>query len=67
MDVSNTTINLIGVIVQYVPFVDQWRNVRFPELYNTSYQNSGYSIALPVDKIFDLIEKISEGNTSSPI
>lgn len=51
-------IHLIGVVVQFVPFVDQWRNVRFPELYNTNLQNSGYSIALPVDYIFDLIEEI---------
>jgi hypothetical protein len=51
-------IHLIGVVVQFVPFVDQWRNIRFPELYNTSLQNSGYSVALPVDYIFDLIGEI---------
>jgi len=51
-------IHLIGVVVQFVPFVDQWKNVRFPELYNTNLQNSGYSVALPVDYIFDLIGEI---------
>lgn len=58
-DAFNINIHLIGVVVQYVPFIDQWRNVRFPELYNSNYQNSGYSIALPVDNIFDLIKEIT--------
>lgn len=51
-------IHLVGVVVQFVPYVDLWQNVRTPNLINTSYQNSGYSIALPVDFIFTLIEKI---------
>jgi hypothetical protein len=51
-------IHLIGVVVQFVPFVEQWRNTRFPELQNTSLQNSGYSVALPVDNIYDLINRI---------
>ncbi len=54
----NTNIHLIGVVVEFVPFVDQWRNVRMPELYNTNLQNSGYSIAIPVDYIYDLIAEI---------
>jgi hypothetical protein len=50
--------HLIGVVVQFVPFVDQWQNIRTPGLINTSFQNSGYSVALPVDFIFDLIQEI---------
>jgi hypothetical protein len=50
--------HLIGVVVQFVPFVEQWQNTKFPTLYNTNYQNSGYSIVLPVDFITDLINKI---------
>ena len=53
-----THLHLIGVVVQFVPFVEQWRNTRFPELQNTSLQNSGYSVALPVDNIYDLISQI---------
>ena len=49
------SIPLIGELVQFVPFVDQWRNVRFSELYNTNLQNSGYLVALPIDYIFDLM------------
>ncbi len=55
VDAINTDIHLIGVVVQFVPFLDQWSSVRFPELFNTSYQNSGYSIVIPVDFIYDLI------------
>lgn len=58
IEVGAKKIHLIGVVVQFVPFVDQWRNVRFPELYNTNLQNSGYSVALPVDYIFDLVGEI---------
>lgn len=55
-------LHLIGVVVQFVPFVEQWRNMRFPELQNTSFQNSGYSVALPVDNIYDLINGIEANN-----
>ncbi len=55
VDTINTDINLIGVVVQFVPFLDQWSSTRFPELFNTTYQNSGYSIVVPVDFIYDLI------------
>ncbi|HEX5774690.1 MAG TPA: trypsin-like peptidase domain-containing protein [Candidatus Paceibacterota bacterium] len=57
-----THIHLIGVVVQFVPFVEQWRNTRFPELQNTNLQNSGYSVALPVDNIYDLINRIETDN-----
>lgn len=55
---SITHIHLIGIVVQFVPFVEQWRNTRFPELQNTNLQNSGYSVAIPVDNIYDLINQI---------
>jgi hypothetical protein len=58
---SETNIHLIGVVVQFVPFVEEWQNTKFPSLYNTHYQNSGYSIALPVDFIIELIDEIEGG------
>jgi hypothetical protein len=51
-------IHLIGVVTEFVPFIDRWRNVRFPNLYNTNLQNSGYSVAIPVDCIYDLISDL---------
>ena len=49
--------HLVGIVVQFIPFIDTWQNVKFPGLINQNYQNSGYSVALPVDYIFELIEK----------
>lgn len=62
LEINDANIHLIGIVVQFVPFVEQWQNTRFPVLQNTSFQNSGYSVALPVDNIFDLIERIEEDN-----
>lgn len=58
INTTDNIIHLVGVVVQFVPFLDQWNNVRFPELLNTNYQNSGYSVAVPVDFIYDLIEEM---------
>lgn len=64
LDIPNeVNIHLIGVIVQFIPFVEQWQNTKFPSLFNTNYQNSGYSIVLPVDFIIDLIEEIEKINS----
>ena len=62
LEINNNIIHLIGVLVQFIPFVEQWENKRFPELKNTNLQNSGYSVALPVDNIFDLVNRIEEEN-----
>lgn len=59
LDATNgVNIHLVGVVVQFVPFVEQWQNTKFPSLFNTNYQNSGYSIVLPIDFIIDLIKEI---------
>ena len=58
INLEKSLIHLIGVVVQFIPFIDQWNNVRFPELYNSNFQNSGYSVALPVDYIYDLRHKV---------
>lgn len=55
---GEVNVHLVGVVVQFVPFVEQWQNTKFPALFNTNYQNSGYSIVLPVDFIIELISEI---------
>lgn len=55
---NGANIHLVGIVVRFVPFIDQWQNSRFPTLINSSFQNSGYSIALSVDYIYDLISEI---------
>lgn len=47
---------IIGVVSQYVPFVNKWANVR--ERYiNVELTNSGYCVVEPMDAVFDLIDE----------
>jgi V8-like Glu-specific endopeptidase len=45
---------VIGVVSQFIPYVEQWINNR-NSLANTSYLNSGYSVAVTIDKCLELI------------
>jgi hypothetical protein len=46
---------IIGVISQFVPFLDIWYNLR--EKYtNTTELNSGYSVAVPMDFVLELTQ-----------
>ena len=47
---------LIGLISQFIPFEEIWLSKRFG-LENRQWQNSGYSIVVPVDAIMELIKK----------
>lgn len=62
LEINEQSIHLIGIVVQFIPFVEQWTNTRFPELQNTNLQNSGYSVAIPVDYIYELISDIEADN-----
>ncbi|MFT3796562.1 S1 family peptidase [Flavobacterium sp.] len=50
---------LIGVISQYIPFVKKWRNDR-DESISIDYLNSGYSIAVSVDYVIELIDLLEK-------
>jgi hypothetical protein len=52
---------LIGVISQYIPFVQTWKNDR-EKLVHTEYLNSGYSVATSFDLVVDLIFGIEAGD-----
>jgi hypothetical protein len=62
LEVNNTGLttnfHLIGIVVEFVPFVDQWENLKFKGLINSNFQNSGYSVVLPIDYIYDLVSEI---------
>ena len=45
------------VISRFVPFMEEWQNRREPSLINKNVQNSGYSIAICMDKVLELIKK----------
>lgn len=45
---------VIGVITQFIPFVQEWYNPP-TGIVNTEFLNSGYSVAVSMDKVFELI------------
>lgn len=51
-----TRFRIIGLVSQFVPFVEQWEN-KTHHYVNVEMSNSGYSIVSPIDAMFDLIEK----------
>lgn len=46
--------SLIGLVVQFIPYEEQWVNVK-SGLIRTDRFNSGYSVAISADKILNLI------------
>lgn len=45
---------VIGVVSQFIPFVEQWINTK-NGLTNTELSNSWYSVVVSMDKVFELI------------
>lgn len=45
---------LVGIAVQFIPFRERWINDKFGYA-NTTYSNSGYSIAEPVDSLLEIL------------
>lgn len=45
---------IIGVVSQFIPFVEEWLNTK-NGLVNTEFLNSGYSVAVAMDKVFEMI------------
>jgi hypothetical protein len=46
---------VVGLVSTYIPFETEWRNNREP-IVNKEYSNSGYSVCVPMDAVFDLID-----------
>jgi hypothetical protein len=44
---------VIGVVTEFIPFEERWVNNQFG-YWNTTISNSGYSIAEPMDSVFEL-------------
>ena len=45
----------IGVVSEYVPFVEELFSIQHKEVVSINRANSGYSVAVPIDTILDLI------------
>lgn len=48
---------IIGVVSQFIPFVQRWRNDR-DRIDHIEYLNSGYSVATSMDMVLEIIDKI---------
>jgi len=46
---------LIGIVVEFVPYVENWLNDKYPGLANTSIHNTGYSVVEPMDYVIETI------------
>lgn len=47
---------IIGIVSKYIPFVTKWYSSR-EHITNTELTNSGYTVCVPIQAIFDLIDK----------
>lgn len=52
----NASYLLIGVVSEFVPFIDLWENKNM-KYTNISVSNSGYSVIVPIDFVLDLLWK----------
>lgn len=46
---------VIGLVSRYIPYVVEWKNTR-EFISNKEYTNSGYSVCVPMDAVFSLID-----------
>jgi hypothetical protein len=46
---------IIGVVSQFIPFVEEWINSKSQLIQHAEYSNSGYSVAVAIDKVLELI------------
>lgn len=61
VEVEHTTLgqmkfSVIGLITEFVPYVDVWESKQHGST-NVSIANSGYSVAMSIDVVLDLIKK----------
>jgi len=55
---GNYNHKVIGVVSQYVPFVQKWTDVK-GKVETQAIMNSGYSIAVSMDKVFELVTQLT--------
>ena len=58
IDERTHNIRVIGIITQFVPYAKKWINLQ-DRLVNVEFENSGYTVVVPMDPILELINKFS--------
>jgi len=56
IDIHATVCKVIGLVSQFVPFMEEWKNVTIGYS-NFELSNSGYSIVTPIEVAFELLNK----------
>ncbi|MBU1557947.1 trypsin-like peptidase domain-containing protein [Patescibacteria group bacterium] len=51
------TFSVIGVVVEYIPFVERLKSIKRNEIVSVRYENSGYSVVVSTDIILELLEE----------
>lgn len=51
--IGSKKFHVIGVVSEFVPFVERLQSIQLGYV-NRNYENSGYSVAVPIDTILDL-------------
>ena len=46
--------HLIGIVIEFIPLVEQWENKNY-RFFNTEWDNSGYSVVVPIEYALKLI------------
>jgi hypothetical protein len=55
---DDESLKIIGIVIKYIPFIIEWRNNRESSVVHNEFSNSGYSICLPMDKFYNLLNSI---------
>jgi S1-C subfamily serine protease len=55
ISLGNRQFQIIGVVSQFVPYVENWVNNK-NNMVNTTVLNSGYSVAVSIDSVMELIK-----------
>ena len=55
VDLTTRRFSVIGVVSEFVPFVETWYNIQH-KFQNVNIENSGYSVVVPMDQVFELVE-----------
>lgn len=55
VDLTTRRFSVIGVVSEFVPFIETWYNIQH-KFQNVNIENSGYSVVVPMDQVFELVE-----------
>jgi hypothetical protein len=50
---------VIGLVSEFIPFQEKWLNLQY-KYANTNIQNTGYSVAVPIDAVLDILNSEKE-------